>query len=218
MDKPERCSRGTPSRDGQEYESGPWFYGNPSPWPYSAWLIETGSPARYWHSGGRNGSGYNETWVDDAHNALKFRSEEFARLEVERIKGFGVKVPMRVCGHTFNCGTSAEPSPKPLPARLLARAKAWRDLHEIATRIGVFPLDAMMIDAKLHEEAAEAVARSESTEAKPLSEWHEDTGNVTWWAFPVMEPPWIGTPGDSDWPGHHTHWTPLPPIPKAPKP
>jgi len=63
-----------------------------------------------------------------------------------------------------------------------------------------------------------AVALSESTEAKPLAEWHEDTGNVTWWAFPVMEPPWIGTPGDSDWPGHHTHWTPLPPIPKAPKP
>jgi hypothetical protein len=51
--------------------------------------------------------------------------------------------------------------------------------------------------------------------AKPLSEWHEDIGNVLWWSFPVNEPPWCGQPGDSDWPGYHTHWTPLL-IPTAP--
>jgi hypothetical protein len=42
--------------------------------------------------------------------------------------------------------------------------------------------------------------------AKPLSEWHEDTGNVLWWSFPVNEPPWCGKPTDRDWPGR-THWT-----------
>lgn len=50
-------------------------------------------------------------------------------------------------------------------------------------------------------------------EKKPLSsprrlaEYHEDLGAVLWWRFPVDEPPYVGTPGDSDWPGYHTHWT-----------
>lgn len=50
-------------------------------------------------------------------------------------------------------------------------------------------------------------------EARPLDEWHEDMGAVTWWRFPVEEAAWIGTPLDSDWPGYHTHWTPHPAIP-----
>ncbi len=52
---------------------------------------------------------------------------------------------------------------------------------------------------------------------RPLDEWDEDHGPVTWWAFPVCEPSWIGKPDDSDWPGYHTHWTPHPPIPQEPK-
>ena len=52
--------------------------------------------------------------------------------------------------------------------------------------------------------------------ARPLDEWHEDYGPVLWWRFPVEEPPFIGTPLDSDWPGYHTHWTPHPPIPEEP--
>ena len=39
---------------------------------------------------------------------------------------------------------------------------------------------------------------------------------MLWWRFPVVEPPWAGTPNDSDWPGCHTHYTPLPPAPVAP--
>lgn len=27
--------------------------------------------------------------------------------------------------------------------------------------------------------------------------------------FPIDEPPYVGTPLDSDWPGYHNHWTPL---------
>jgi len=76
--------------------------------------------------------------------------------------------------------------------------------------------------------------------ARPRSEWHEDIGVVLWWEFPVVEPPYIGTPNDTGrpvlmmlrterdqrehqipqmtvmiggWPGHHTHWTPLPEPP-----
>lgn len=41
--------------------------------------------------------------------------------------------------------------------RLQARIKAIRDLHEIASHIGVFPLDCMMIDAKLHEESVQQI-------------------------------------------------------------
>ncbi len=45
--------------------------------------------------------------------------------------------------------------------------------------------------------------------ARPISEWHEDSGSALWWRFPIEEPPYSGTPLDSDWPGYHTHWTPI---------
>lgn len=53
--------------------------------------------------------------------------------------------------------------------------------------------------------------------ARPGEEWHEGEGAVMWWRFPMEEPPWAGTPLDSDWPGYHTHWTPIPRLP-APSP
>ena len=49
--------------------------------------------------------------------------------------------------------------------------------------------------------------------AIPGEEYHEDMGPVTWWRLPVDEPPWVGTPNDSDWPGYHTHFTPAPTNP-----
>lgn len=45
--------------------------------------------------------------------------------------------------------------------------------------------------------------------ARPKDDWHEDMGAVLWWVFPIKEPPYCGTPVDTDWPGYHTHWTPL---------
>lgn len=42
---------------------------------------------------------------------------------------------------------------------------------------------------------------------RPLADWHEDIGDALWWRFPISEAPYVGTPGDSDWPGYHTHWT-----------
>jgi hypothetical protein len=79
------------------------------------------------------------------------------------------------------------------------------------------------------------------TVARPLSEWTEDDGDVLWWKFPITEAPWVGSPltlghtvevwtqdapeirmvmGGTvgGWPGYHTHWTPLPPIPTEPTP
>ncbi len=45
---------------------------------------------------------------------------------------------------------------------------------------------------------------------RPLADWHEDLGPTLWWILPVNEPPYCGTPLDSDWTGGHTHWSPLP--------
>ena len=76
-------------------------------------------------------------------------------------------------------------------------------------------------------------------QAKPLSEWHEDIGDVLWWCFPIVEPPYVGSPRDlgktvrlqiiggtepflktdfnvGGWPGYHTHWTPIE-CPQEPK-
>lgn len=52
--------------------------------------------------------------------------------------------------------------------------------------------------------------------ARTISEYHEDIGPVLWWLFPIDEPPYCGTPTDRDWPGYHTHWTPIQ-IPTEPK-
>jgi hypothetical protein len=52
--------------------------------------------------------------------------------------------------------------------------------------------------------------------ARPLDEWDEDMGDVLWFMFPIEKAPWVGTPLDLKWPGHHTHWTPLPPMPEGP--
>lgn len=51
--------------------------------------------------------------------------------------------------------------------------------------------------------------------ALPLDEWSEEDGAVLWWRFPIEEPPYVGNPLCDDWPGYHTHWTPLD-LPAAP--
>lgn len=49
---------------------------------------------------------------------------------------------------------------------------------------------------------------------QPAAEYHEDLGPVLWWRLPVEEPPHVGTPLGSEWPGdgHFSHFT-LIPIP-----
>jgi hypothetical protein len=51
--------------------------------------------------------------------------------------------------------------------------------------------------------------------ARPESEWHEDDGVALWWVFPIVEEPYCGSPLYTDWPGYHTHWTPIV-VPDAP--
>lgn len=53
--------------------------------------------------------------------------------------------------------------------------------------------------------------------ARPLASWHEDFGDVLWWKFPIDEPPYVGSPLDTAWPGYHTHWTPID-VPILPEP
>lgn len=57
---------------------------------------------------------------------------------------------------------------------------------------------------------------------RPLAEWAEDDGPVLWWSFPIVEPPYLGTPLDSAWPAHVSHWTrfavPAEPAPEAAPP
>lgn len=51
--------------------------------------------------------------------------------------------------------------------------------------------------------------------ARPASEWTEEDGNVLWWTFPINEPPYVGTPNDSDYPrllrihNNYVFFTPL---------
>lgn len=52
-------------------------------------------------------------------------------------------------------------------------------------------------------------------EARTLDEWSEDVGDVLWWRFPIEEPPYCGSPICDDWPGYHTHWTPIE-VPEEP--
>lgn len=59
------------------------------------------------------------------------------------------------------------------------------------------------------EHHPDAKAGLAAKNARPLEEWHEETGPVLWWRFPVEEAPWCGTPNSDDCPHYHTHWTPL---------
>lgn len=57
---------------------------------------------------------------------------------------------------------------------------------------------------------------NEYGEVRPLVAWHEDVGDVLWWRFPIEEPPYVGGPLDTDWPGYHTHWSKIP-VPQLPE-
>ena len=59
------------------------------------------------------------------------------------------------------------------------------------------------------EKADLALINIEQLNARPLSDWHEDIGDVLWWCFPVCEPPYVGSPLNDDFPDYCTHWTPF---------
>ena len=58
--------------------------------------------------------------------------------------------------------------------------------------------------------ARAALVLADLLTARPADEWHDDDGTVLWWRLPVEEPPYVGSPLNSDWTeGYYTHWTPL---------
>lgn len=75
--------------------------------------------------------------------------------------------------------------------------------------------DRCWIDERVY---SDALLRRREEEARRLAfhqprleaEFHEDMGYGVWFRFPIDEPPWIGSPLCDDWPGYHTHFTPLP--------
>lgn len=75
--------------------------------------------------------------------------------------------------------------------------------------IAVLPLPRVsQAIAEAREEGA-AKSLAEFKTLHTIDEWHDDHGSVLWWHLPINEPPYVGQPGDSDWPGYHTHWTML---------
>lgn len=84
---------------------------------------------------------------------------------------------------------------------------------------GLFPITAEWHEARFIAAANPAVIlalieRVRAAEAlRNESDWHEDDGPVLWWAYDdgqlLGEPPYVGSPIDTDWPGYHTHWTRL---------
>lgn len=105
--------------------------------------------------------------------------------------------------------------------------RALRLLLETASRGSLFRVvfgAAVMLDPRNHcvdpdadtiEHHPHAQAGFQARIARPLADWSEDAGDVLWWRFPIDEPPYCGSPLDTDWPGYHTHWTPLI-VPDAP--
>ena len=33
----------------------------------------------------------------------------------------------------------------------------------------------------------------------PADDWHDELSDVLWWRFPIVEPPYVGSPLDTDW-------------------
>ena len=71
--------------------------------------------------------------------------------------------------------------------RLRNRHKAITDLCEIASHIGVFPLDCMMIDANLHDGSARRIERLERDLAAAID-------NANYWRSKFHEPGQATTP------------------------
>lgn len=67
-------------------------------------------------------------------------------------------------------------------------------------------------------QGASASVQASSPIARPRSEWSEEEGAVLWWAFPIVQPPYVGDPRWSDFPkseAEATHWTPFD-VPASP--
>jgi len=85
---------------------------------------------------------------------------------------------------------------------LVSRAKLDEELQQIDDAV-------VALGGPRDQALTFLLALSKPPKARPLADYHEDFGAVLWWKFPIAEPPYVGSPNDSDWPEYHTHWTPL---------
>jgi hypothetical protein len=100
---------------------------------------------------------------------------------------------------------------------------SWHDATDLKDRAGAAlhftqpepqpPAAIVEMVNKLHQINNPAALAQPEPVARPEDEYHEDMGAVLWWRFPIDEPPYCGSPLDSEWPGYHTHFTPLGPMP-----
>ncbi len=97
---------------------------------------------------------------------------------------------------------------------LTKREQRWAAEQEAANTL--LRLAEAAIAARTRIEVARVDAQHGRPTPRPLAEYHEDIGPMLWWRFPIMEPPYVGQPSDDDWPGYHTHWTPIV-VPVDPK-
>lgn len=83
----------------------------------------------------------------------------------------------------------------------------WETERRAVTKLAALPLDRVG-----QEEASMGVwLAAHFWRPRPLEEWCQDGHpSALWWKFPVVEPPYCGSPLCEDWPGYHTHWTPIP--------
>jgi hypothetical protein len=76
--------------------------------------------------------------------------------------------------------------------------------RKLIDRLGQPAVDALM--------SGEQIPSGYYEELHPIEDWHEDDGNVLWWSLPVCEPPYCGTPNDTDFradngEGYFTHFS-----------
>jgi len=99
--------------------------------------------------------------------------------------------------------------------------RAGREFGTILQVFGTYGVDASMTAAEAATHVGERLRAAEGELAalktvRPLDQWHEDMGDQLWWCFVDRgdgprpeEAPYSGSPLDSDWPGYHTHFSPL---------
>lgn len=136
-----------------------------------------------------------------------------------------LRLALRVALESENGRPPAPTTPQEAPSAEGVRFVLGEQVHEcrsgvwfLLTGMGAMPCGEFVSECLTRIAAAEQRAdalereRDEAMTLRPESEWHEDVGPVLWWSLPIGEPPYSGTPLDSDWPGYHTHWTRIPSI------
>ncbi|RZS80613.1 hypothetical protein [Pigmentiphaga kullae] len=169
-------------------------------------------------------SGEPPNLYEDEANTATVEDGTFARIAL----GIPAMPQATVKGSLQVAAPQAGEDAREAKQRVLDAAQWWADQRDLGPRPAkeAWTALAMRIDAELAM-LTEGGAPQPAAQAAPivpliaraLAEWHEDDGQVLWWAWCghewAGEAPWCGTPLDSDWPGYHTHWTAIPAMPAS---